>query len=59
MKSIKEYYSDLKEIIDSDLTEFKRNQKLVDFIADMKADAIEYADIRVHQAIEAVNNFIC
>lgn len=55
MKEGKEYFKKLKEIIDSDLTEFKRDQKLIDFVFEMKNDAIIYADKRIDQLIENLN----
>ena len=56
MKELKEYFKELKEIIDSDLTENRRDMKLIDFLSDIKKDAIDYGENRVSEMFEKLKN---
>jgi hypothetical protein len=55
MKTISEYYDELKKIIDSELSKHERDQKLIDFIYNMKNDAIKSGEERVNYIFEELN----
>lgn len=50
MKTLKEYYIELLKIINSDLTESKRDRKIIDFLGEMKSECIEHGINVMHKS---------